>query len=595
MMPSLISRSRLSLLLWLISYGLIQAGATVANAVLIEIAFDHVLTATDPLSRQAVLWIGLGLMALASLLALIQVVERRDAERLGQGYARDIRLALFHHLMLLSPRHLQRQSHGGILLRFVGDLTAVRQWISLGLARLVVAIIRAIGVLVALSWVSGSLASVVGGALFIPALITLKLGRPLEVKARLARRRLSQLAANITEKISTVAVVQVFGQTQREHDRLTRQSERLEQAMVDRAIVIGQLRAVVEGATLAAFGSVLLIGTYQVHQGILSAGTVVATLTIVGLLFSPLRDLSRVQEYWHSSRISVRKIQAFLNTPTLASEDPSAPDLVVDRGEIEFAQVSVKGVLTDLEIKAEPGQIVAIVGPNGSGKSTLLSLVTRLMDPDSGVIRVDGQELRQCNLASVRRAFGMASPDLPLLRGSVRKNLRYRDPQASSQDRKHVSKVCRIPELLKELPQGEQTRISERGMGLSSGQRQRIMIARALLGDPKILVLDEIDSHLDSTSAQIITKILSTFKGTVLIVTHRLDTVMMADTVWYLAEGCIQETGSPKHLLHSDSLTAQLFRSSSRKRRSKSTPKTSLLHPVTASEAQIQAPFPKLT
>ena len=431
---------------------------------------------------------------------------------------------------------------------------------SLGLARLTVAITNTIGALFALSFVSWILALTVSIVLAIGALATFKLGQQMQKAARTARRHLSRLAGNINEKVASIAVVQVFGQSQQEKKRLARQSRRLEVAMVDRAVIAGQLRGVTEATAALASAAALLVGAAEVAAGHATPGTVVAAMTIVGFLVSPLRDLGRVQEYWHNSRVSLQKMQEFLDTPALVTEIPNAPDLILGAGQLEFDSVSIPGALHEVSAIAEPGQVVALVAPNGAGKSTLLSLAARLIDPAQGVVRLDEQDLGVHNLASIRRAIGMASPDLPLLRGSVRKNLRYRCRDASAEEIERVWQLCEIDAVLAELPEGEETRIAEGGVGLSAGQRQRIALARAILGNPPLLLLDEVDANLDVQATAIVDRILANHQGTVLLITHRTERLAAADVIWYLEEGRLVEAGTPSELLTGDGFTQRLFR-----------------------------------
>jgi len=194
---------------------------------------------------------------------------------------------------------------------------------------------------------------------------------------------------------------------------------------------------------------------------------------------------------------------------------------------------------------AEPGAVVALVGPNGAGKSTLLSLAARLIDPDEGRVVLDGQDLAKHSLASVRRAIGMMSPDLPLLRGTIDKNLRYRWPDAPVEEIDRVKALCEIDKVLAELPEGEQTRVTEGGGNLSLGQRQRIALARALLGRPSILLLDEADAHLDHDSRAVLERILAEYRGTVLLVTHSGDRLADVDTIWRMKAGRLVEVATP--------------------------------------------------
>ncbi len=556
--PRAVSGDRIWLLVRLIINGFAQASATVANALLVELAFDELIAAVNPDNKMA-LWIGLGLVAAAVVIALLRMAERTDAERMGQSYAYDVRMTLYDHLTSLAPRALQSRSQGGVMLRFVGDLTAIRQWVSLGLSRLAVTVTTSVAALLALYFINARLALTVGIILTIGALSSCTLSRRMQPVAREARRRLSYLAANINEKVAAIAVVQIFGQSQREKKRIARQSRRLEQAMIARAVVAGKLRGVTEATAALASGAALLVGASEVAALRATPGTVVGAMTVVGLLVPPLRDLGRVQEYWHNSRVALQKVEEFLKTPSLVAEVPNAPNLKLGPGRLEFDSVSLAGVLHEVSAIAEPGKIIALVGPNGAGKSTLLSLAARLIDPDEGVIRLDGQDLATHSLASIRRAIGMAGPDLPLLRGSVAKNLQYRWRNAPIEEITRVWQLCGIDQVLAELPQGEETRVSEGGVGLSAGQRQRITLARAILGNPPLLLLDEVDANLDAQATAIIDRVLAEYRGTVLLITHRAERLVAVDEIWYLENGRLVEVGSPETMLNGNGPTACLF------------------------------------
>jgi ATP-binding cassette subfamily B protein/subfamily B ATP-binding cassette protein MsbA len=288
-------------------------------------------------------------------------------------------------------------------------------------------------------------------------------------------------------------------------------------------------------------------------------------MTIVGLLLPALRDLGRVHEYWYGFRVASERIRQFLELPNLIDERPDAPDLAVTQGQLEFQQVGVAGVFEGLTAIAPAGSVITIVGPNGAGKSTLLALAARLLDPDQGAVRLDGQDLAQYSLASVRRAVGMVSAELPLLKGAIARNLRYRWPDAPTEEVERVCALCGVDELLAELPEGEQTRLLEDGKNLSPGQRQRIALARALLGDPVLLLLDEVEANLDAQARAVVDRALTHYRGTVLMVTHRRDRLFQANEIWHVADGRLMETGPPLKLLNSDGPTSRLFGATLRK------------------------------
>ena len=525
-----------------------QAALTICLALLIRLAFDRFIYSASPPPVNIIIIFCVGFMAVAAIASWLRMKERIDSEQLGQDYIHRIRLDLFKHLTRLAPRSLQKKGRGSLVLRFIGDLNAIKRWVSLGLARITVAGVTISGTLVAILILNWVLAS---GMVLVIALGTfciLRQGRQIQETVKEGRRRRSYLATNVNEKIASMAVVQAFGQSTRERRRLRRQSNRLKKAMVARAGKIGLLRAIVQSTTILATAAVLILGVYEISAGRSTPGTVVAVLTVAGLLIPALRGLGRVYEYYHDAQISSKKIMQFLKMPTLITEIKGAPDLKPGNGRLEFINISLLGVINPLSIVADSGKVIGITGPNGAGKSTLLLLAARLVDPDGGKIQINGQELAAHSISSVRRAVGMVSPDLPLLRGKIEKNLRYRFPDAPAEEIKRVKTLCEIEDILSDLPNGDQTRLTEGGLNLSRGQRQRIELARALMGNPEILLLDEADAHLDHSASVLLDKILAQYHGTVLIVSHSRRRLSKADIVWYMDHGRLAEVSPSRKM-----------------------------------------------
>jgi len=541
--PPLLGGRRPWLLGALVLNGAGQAVAAMATALLVEKSFNRVTAEGAEGSLGALAPYAAGLTAAALAVGLLRARERSDAERLGQSYVHALRTTMYRQLSALAPRALQRRSQGGVMLRFVGDLSAIGQWVSLGLSRLLVGSTFVLGALVALAFVSAPIAVGVAVVLAAGSCSALLAARLVGERAREVRRERARLATNVNEKVAAIGVVQVFGQTRRERRRLRRQSTSLGQAMVARAQAIGRLRGITEGTALLASVAVLTVGAREVAAGRASAGTVVAAMAIVGLLVAPLRDLGRVNEYRSNSRVAMEKVRDFLETPNLLRARSGAEALEPGPGRLEFDEVHLEGALEGVTAVAEPGSLVAILGPNGAGKSTLLALAAGLIDPDGGAVRLDGQDLAERKLSSIRRAVSMAGPDLPLLRGSVAKNLRYRWPDAPEEELDRVRRLCSLDELLAELPEGFQTRIVEGGRNLSAGQRQRLALARALLGDPRVLLLDEADANLDTRARAITDRVIQAQRGrrTTLVVTHRVEALEWADAIWRLEGGRIVE------------------------------------------------------
>ena len=272
--------------------------------------------------------------------------------------------------------------------------------------------------------------------------------------------------------------------------------------------------------------------------------------------------LSRVHEYWHAYCVSIERISAFLEGNKAVPDRPLPLPLTTQVSEIEFREVALDGILKGVDAKVSRGSVIAVVGPNGTGKSTLLLLVARLLEPTGGEILIDGQPISGLDVDSVRATVGLASPDLPVLRGTVEENIRYRQPDASDDEVRRVCAISGVEGILSDLPHGMDTMIVEGGANLSLGQRHRIMLARALLGRPRILLLDEIESNLDATSTRLVDTIIKDYEGIVLFVSHRLDRIVRADIVWHINDGRIVECGEPAELLRSNGPTQRLLRAS---------------------------------
>lgn len=558
--PDPLGGERKGILVLLVMNALAQALVAVGTMHLVRYAFDHLVREGKQFSGTALFLAVASLVALAVAMAWLRYRERIDAERMGQDYAHEVRMVLYDRLVSLPPRELQRKSHGAMALRFVGDLVSLRRWVSQGFARLIVVIVMTTVTMTAILFLDWPLALAMALALGMGTGVLGLLNKALRETTQEARKRLSRIAANVTEKMGTVAVVQVFGQSRRERKRLADQSMRYRDAMIARARITGMVTACVNMMASTATGLILVLGAFEIMNGRgVTPGTVVACLSIAGFLVHPLKDVARVQEYRSGARVSLEKIRAFLNMGTVVSEVPGAPALSSGKGVLFFEQVTVKGAIKSVQARTEPGSVVAVVGPNGAGKTTLLSLAARLMDPDEGHVLLDGQDISLHSLASVRKAIGVVGQEFPLLRGSIEMNLRYRWPGAPDSAVKEVSRLCGVDELLAGLPEGAKTRISEGGTGLSVGQRQRVALARALLGYPRLLLLDEVDSHLDPVATRVIDEVLENYPGTVLLVTHRVDRLRSVNAIWYMESGELVGQGTPAELLKEGGVAARLL------------------------------------
>lgn len=545
-LPPIITGERRLIFIRLIINGILQAAMIVGSMLLVRHAFDVLLNPAfdDPevnlFDMSEVGTIGLfaiGLLACTCFAALLRLLEHIDAERLGQGYVHRVRLTLYDQMSKFAPRSLGHRSSGSLMLRFVGDLASLRRWVSLGLGRIVVAVTVSVLALGFMTYLDHYLAA---GSLIILCIGlagNMLLGPKMHLTISESRRLRGRLAGNINEKVQAFNVLQAFNQTRRERKKFSRQSRQLREAMISKAWAVGLMRIVTEGSNAASMGLVLSLGALEVFKGMTSSGNVVAAMAVVGFLANSFRDLGRIHEYRQSARVSEQKIQEFLSCKTMRGRSTNLPSLQVKNGTISFEKIYLTGCLHDITATAPGGSRIALTGPNGSGKSTLLQIAARLIDPSVGRVLIDGQNLLECNLASVRGVIGIVSPDFPLLRGSIRYNLLYRCPDASAAEIDRVKTLCSLDEFLRTLPGGENYRLQEAGQNLSLGQRHRLTIARAILGNPTLLIVDEIDASLDEQAAAVFDKVLEDFSGTVLMVTRSKSRLARVDWCWHLENG----------------------------------------------------------
>jgi ABC-type multidrug transport system fused ATPase/permease subunit len=546
----------------LVLNGILQAVMAIIMAVLVRNVFDTFIVASDRPEQDTIhLWrFVLGLSGVVFCGALLRWRERIDAEKLGQSYVFDVRLQLFDRLSQLSLRAAQQSSVGAAFLRFAGDLTALRQWVSLGLARLSVATITAVLTLGALAFLNTPLALLVAFGLGLGAFTAAWTGPAINRKARDVRKRRSRLASNIAEKISQMPTVQANGQVRRERRRVIKQARALQHAMISRAAMIGALRAIVQATTGLAAVLVLIFGALLMAKSDISAGVIVAAISVVSFLTPPIRDLGRVFEYWQAARISREKIVRSLNHGPIIIAPRSAPSLLPGLGTISFENVCVPGALNNFSASVAPGETIRIAGANGAGKSTLFWLLLRLIDPDSGRITIDGQDISTVRLSSLRRSIALVSADLPLLRGSIKRNILYRCPKANEDKLAKIIETCQLSNLVESHPKGVQGFLFEGGGNLSLGQRWRIMLARALIGSPRILLLDEAEVNLDAQTCQAFRQMLETYQGQIMLISHHDSAGWndMATKTWWLENGELASkpaSSTPQQTPQSDLIT----------------------------------------
>lgn len=523
----------------LVIIGLVQGSGVVAFVVLIR---EAVARLGGPAVQSGDLTPIVALLVAVSLvLAVARGAEFTVAETAGYHAVGRIRVDLHHHLTSMSPRAVQRSSQGALVLRFTGDLSSLRTWLSRGLARGIVNALTVTGGVLVLFLTNVLTAVAVVGVLLVASALSLAASDRVRRATRAVRWRRSLLASNIMEQIRSLAVVQVFGRTAGERARLAAQSEDLVFADIRMVATRGWLRAISSGAGSLAVCAVVMVGAYAIPRKQASIADIAAAITAVRFLSGPIRILGRVNEYWPAAQVSRRKLNDFFNRKIQPEDGPDLVALRPRAGRVEFRNVSVAGALDNFSLTVEGGEILAITGPNGAGKSTLLSLLARFIEPDSGEIVIDDQLLSECTRRSTYRALGIVSPDLPLMRGTIRRNLSYRYRGATDEQLERVVMSCRIDEVFDELPGGLSAWLTEGATNLSVGQRQRIALGRAIFGNPRLLLLDEPTGNLDAATMELFRRVVAHYRGTVLLVTHDPAEIAIADHVCVMVNGSMQE------------------------------------------------------
>ncbi len=537
-LPNLFDGSRRRDFALLVLNGALQAAGAVVTALLVQRGFDGLLAGLDGEAPHGLLIVA-ALIGIAAVNAGLRYREHLDAERVGQSYVHALRLRLYRHLLRVGPGITGKISRGAVTLRFVGDLTALRRWVSLGLARLLVGGVVVVLALAALAVIEPVIALAVGAGVALAALLGLGLGNRLQATTREVRRRRGHLAALLTDRVAHLHLIQAFGQERREAERFKNLSRRLKAAFIGRAKVIGLLRALADAGAAAASLCALLVGAQLVSLGAASPGAVVAAMLVAGLLAPRLQELGRIYEYWTAAAIAREKQERLLGlrTPRGAAMTSGGRGLAEGAGELSLHGVALNGLLPALDLTVAPGERICILGENGAGKSSLLQVMAGLRRPDEGRVALNGQDLAVTDARRLRQAVSLVSCDLPLLRGSLRFNLRYGLPKASDEALAEVIERCGLTALVARLPQGLDTPLKEQQNRFSAGERLRIALARGLLPRPQVLLLDEMDAHLDAEGVRALERIIESFDGPVIFITHRPEWARLAGRVVTLHAG----------------------------------------------------------
>ena len=538
--------------------------------------------------RGQIWWLAGIAVAAALADAVLQIFQRWCSARVGEGLIADLRSALFAKVQRLPLAFFTRTPTGTITSRLNNDVVGAQSAVTSTLGSVVsniVVLVTTLAAMLALEWRLTILALIVLPIFIVPAR---RVGRRLQDISREQMQHNAAMNTQMTERfnVSGAMLVKLFGTLDREQSQFDVRAHAVRDAGV-RAAMLGRVFFVALGL-VAAVGTAAIygIGGQLVVSGDITPGTLVALAALVTRVYQPLTGLTNARVDLMTSMVSFERVFEVLDAPEPIHDRPGAVDLVAPRGEVELRDVTFRyppavdsaiasmetqaipgadpdvDVLSGLSLRIAPGETLALVGASGAGKSTLVSLVPRLYDVSDGAVLVDGVDVRDLTLASLRGAIGVVAQDPHLFHESIADNLRFARPDATDLDLVEACRAARIHDTIAALPDGYDTVVGERGYRLSGGEKQRVAIARLLLKDPAIMILDEATSHLDNDNeAQVQASIDAALHGrTAIVIAHRLSTVRSVDRIAFLEQGRIVELGSHDDLLDRDGRYAAQLR-----------------------------------
>lgn len=536
-MIRLISRTRRLLVASLIAASIGQAGLAVLAAWCIQRVFDALLVGLDQTGAGDLVSVAAAFATAALAASGLEIYRAWAGERLGVSYVSELREVLYERIINAAPETLKEQRTGGLLLPFIGDLTAIKRWVSDGFVRLISASAMGVVLLTALATASLVLAAASGLILVCFGAVLFWMSGPLSLAIREARSKRGAVANFVTSSLGAASTIQLFDKLPRELKRLRRRNDALMHASLRLARLTGMMSAISHLTSVALMGATLAIGIVEVGAGVMTAGSVAAAMSIAGLLANVIRDLGVSFDLGRRADAAFARVSVTMKLPSLVRASGSRRQLAGDQPGLVLENASIAGILEDVSAAALPNTITQVVGASGSGKSALIAAIAGMRPVDGGRILLGGRNISRTPTSWLRRRIGFAGPSVPLLRGTLGMNLRYRRPNAADAEIEQVIDCCNLQPVVDRLPQGLATRLSDGAPELSKGEIARVLIARAMLGSPDMLLLDEMDIHLDELSATRIAASLRDFAGVIVLTATCPAFQQAAQEIWRIEEG----------------------------------------------------------
>jgi ATP-binding cassette, subfamily B, bacterial len=511
-----------------------------------------------------------GVAVIAIVGGISTYAEKYLTTSVGQWVTHDLRRTLYHHIHRLSLSQHDATRVGDLIGRVTNDIEAIQSFIVtalLGALVSVLTLLGMVGVMFYLNWRFTLIALSVAPALFG---VVFYYTRRIKKASREVRKKESELVSVVQEVLSSIRVVKAFSREEYEQERFETQSlENVEIALRARTIK-AKLSPLVD--VIVAVGTCLVLGygARLVLSGGMTTGSLVVFIFYLGKMYKPMRDLSKMTDTISKAFVGYERIVEVLRTESQVKDRPGARNAPKFKGAIEFEKVSFsytdeQAILKDMSFTIKAGQVAAFVGPTGAGKTTIISLVARFYEPTKGVVKIDGRDIASYKLQSLRGQMSFVLQETLLFRAPLWQNIAYGKPQASRGEIIKAAEIANAAEFIDKLPNGYDTLLGERGVTLSGGQRQRIAIARAVLRDSPILILDEPTSSLDASAETIVVEALERLMKTktCIVIAHHLSTIRNADVIFVVKDGTIAEHGSHAELLDTGGAYSELFKAQS--------------------------------
>ena len=529
------------------------------------------LSRTELRQLRASDWAGIWRTAILYVIILIfnivfNIIQTWLLQLTGQKVIYNIREELFTHIERLSLRYFDLNPVGRLVTRVTNDVEALNEMYSGILVRLFRNIIKIIGLAVVMLTMNVRLALFSFVLLPVVAVLTVVFRKISRATYRVARTRLTNLNTFLSENISGMKVIQIFAREKEKYQEFDGKNHKLFKAFYKEMMVFAVFRPLIYLLSIVALVIVIATGSWQVLQGVISIGTLYIFLQYINSFFEPIQELAEQFSTLQSSIASAEKIFTILDEEPMIQEceHPSRPSAI--QGRIEFKHVwfaydNKEYVLRDVSFVIEPGQKVAFVGATGAGKSSILNLIGRYYDIQKGQILIDGIDIKQYSLESLRAAIGQVQQDVFLFTGDIKSNIRLKHDHITDEQVQAAAEHVNAAHFIEKLPGGYNEPVTERGSTLSAGQRQLLSFARTLAYDPALLVMDEATANIDTETELLIEEALKTLMNgrTTIMVAHRLSTIQHADNIIVMHKGKIRESGTHQELLTQDGIYKKLY------------------------------------